>query len=259
MTDANRTQRRQIAKRILPLLDLTRLEAGDEAAAIEAFCRRALTPAGEVAAVCLLPQFVPLARACLAGTAIRVATVANFPEGSGGAERVLLDIGDAVLAGADEVELVLPYRGYVEGKTEAQRAATALVAAAKAACGERPLKVILETGALAAPELITLAGRDAIAAGADFLKTSTGRRQPGATPEAARLLLELCREVRERGGRPVGFKAAGGIRSLADAARYLALADAIMGPGWASPASFRIGASALLDDILAALARDAEA
>jgi deoxyribose-phosphate aldolase len=108
------------------------------------------------------------------------------------------------------------------------------------------LKLILETGLLAEPELITAAGRAAIMAGIDFLKTSTGKRQPGATLEAAATLLALCAEADGR----VGFKAAGGIRTTADAAAYLALADAIMGAGWADPTRLRIGASALVDDLV---------
>lgn len=247
---------RDIARRVLPLLDLTSLNENDDAAAIEALCRRAVTPAGAVAAVCVYPGFVALARTLLAGSGVRIATVANFPEGAGAAETVLLEVADAVTAGADEIDIVMPWRTFLADGTAAGReAAGTLLAAAKAACSERILKVILETGALRDEMAIRAAGRTAVAAGADFLKTSTGKGPPGADPRAARILLGLIREVAERNGRPPGFKAAGGIRTLAQAALYLALADEIMGPRWVSPATFRLGASSLLDDLLRALGR----
>ncbi len=150
----------------------------------------------------------------------------------------------AVAAGADEVDVVAPIGALLEGDVGL---VGELVEACRAAAGPGiTLKVILETGALREPDLITAAARAAVMAGVDFLKTSTGKIEAGATLEAAAALLAVCREA---GGR-VGFKAAGGIRTAADAAAYLHLADAIMGAGWASPRTFRFGASALLDDLL---------
>jgi len=245
---------REIARRALPLLDLTSLDESDDEECIRTLCRRAISPAGPLAAVCVYPRFVPLAKTLLADTGVRVATVANFPDGTGAAETVLLEVADAITAGADEVDIVLPWRAFLPDGTAAQQQdAEALVAAAKAACGSRPLKAILETGALREQVAISAAARAAIAAGADFLKTSTGKGQPGADPAAARILLCLIQEIEQQNARPPGFKAAGGIRTVADATPYLALADEIMGAGWVSPATFRFGASALLDDLLRTL------
>jgi len=232
------------AARALALLDLTSLEADDTAAKIDALCRRAATPAGPVAAVCIYASFVPLARRLLA-PGIRVATVANFPGGDAAPAAVADEIRQAVAAGADEVDVVFPYAAFAVGDRSAARD---LLAAARAASAGRTLKVILETGRLS-PAQITEAARLAIVEGADFLKSSTGKLQPAATPEAARLLLDAA----ATSGRRVGVKLAGGIRSTDQAASYLALADRIMGTGWAARETFRFGASALLDDLLAAL------
>jgi deoxyribose-phosphate aldolase len=232
------------AARAVGLLDLTSLEAEDDAAKIEALCRRAATPAGPVAAVCIHAPFLALARRLLA-PGIRLASVANFPAGTGAPDAVVTEIRQAIASGADEIDVVFPYAAFAAGaRTEAQD----LLTAARAASAGRSLKIILETGRLT-PALIRDAARLAIAAGADFLKSSTGKLQPAATLESARLLLEAAAESR----RPVGVKLAGGIRSTDQAAGYLALADEIMGPRWASPTTFRFGASALLDDLLAAL------
>jgi deoxyribose-phosphate aldolase len=232
------------AARAVGLLDLTSLEAEDDAAKIEALCRRAVTPAGAVAALCIHAPFLPLARRLLA-PGLRLATVANFPAGTGAPDAVAAEIRAAIAAGADEIDVVFPYAAFAAG---ADAAAEDLLAAARTASSGRTLKVILETGRLT-PPLIRDAARLAIAAGADFLKSSTGKLQPAATMESARLLLEAA----AASARPVGVKLAGGIRSTDQAAAYLALADEIMGPRWAAPATFRFGASALLDDLLAAL------
>ena len=232
------------ATRAIPLLDLTSLEADDTPAKIEALCRRAVTPAGPVAALCIYASFLPLARGLLA-PGIRLATVANFPAGTAAPAEVAEEIGRAVAAGADEIDVVFPYAAFAAG---ARDQAEELLAVARRASEGRLLKVILETGRLTPPQ-VTEAARLAIAAGADFLKSSTGKLQPAATPEAARLLLEAA----AASPRPVGVKLAGGIRTTDQAAAYLALADSIMGAGWATPATFRFGASALLDDLLASL------
>ncbi len=235
-----------IARRALVCLDLTNLDDGCDAAAIDELCRRARTPHGSVAAVCIWPRFVAQAKAALAHTGIRVATVVNFPTGDEPLDAVAAMVGAALAEGADEIDMVVPWRGLRGGDGEAIAAAVRRV---KAACGGAVLKAILETGELKDPALIGLAAERALDGGADFLKTSTGKVPVNATPEAARILLDAI----ARHGGSAGFKAAGGVRSVEDAGAYLDLADGIMGSGWAGPKHFRIGASGLLDVLLATL------
>lgn len=237
----------QAARRTLGLLDLTSLNDADAPPAIDALCARAVTPHGAVAAVCIWPRFVAQARGRLRGGPVRIATVVNFPGGEESIDKVTAAIAAARADGADEIDIVLPYRRYLANDTAA---AGAMLDAARAACGDGvPLKVILESGAF--PDQLTLgaASRFAILHGADYIKTSTGKIAAGATLAAARTMLEAIAGQRRR----VGFKASGGIRSVSQAADYLALADEIMGPGWAAPETFRFGASGLLDDVLATL------
>jgi len=232
------------AERILPLIDLTSLNDDDDAATIERLCADAVTAHGPVAAVCLYAQFVPQARRLLEGSGVRIATVANFPRGGSDVGRAAAETAAAVAAGADEVDVVLPFEAWLAGERAKARD---LIAACKAACGEQAhLKVILETAALGPPARVAEAAGDAIAAGADFIKTSTGKGAGGATLEAAEAMLK---EIRAAGG-GVGFKASGGIRKVAEAAAYLALAERILGADWPRPESFRFGASSLLGDVL---------
>jgi deoxyribose-phosphate aldolase len=234
-----------VARRALALVDLTSLNDDDDAAVAEALAARAQTPAGPVAAVCLMPAFVELAAERLAGTPVRVATVANFPAGASDPEAAARETERAVAAGADEVDVVAPWRAWLAGD---RAAVTTLVAAARDAVGGRAhLKVIIEAGSLPDADAVRALAADAIAAGAQFVKTSTGKVGPGASPEAARAMLEAIRAA----GGDVGFKAAGGIRTTADAATYLAIADELLGADWATPETFRLGASSLLDDLLA--------
>lgn len=235
-----------IAARALACLDLTDLDADCDAAAIAALCARALTPHGPVAAVCVWPAFVAQAKAALAGTPVRVATVVNFPAGTAPATAVAAETRAALADGADEIDLVVPWRAVAEGRPEA---VTEMVAAIRAVCGPATLKTILETGELGEPAPIRAAAEAALAGGADFLKTSTGKVKVNATPGAARVLLEAIRAS----GRDVGLKPAGGVRTTADAGVYLGLCDEIMGPAWARPARFRIGASGVLTALLATL------
>ena len=236
-----------IAARALGLLDLTNLNDVCDDAAIEALCTKALTPHGPVAAVCIWPRFVRLARRRLKGTGVKVATVANFPAGADDPEAAASEVAASFADGAHEVDVVAPYGALKGGRRDA---VGRLVAACRAAVPRgRRLKVILETGELGDPELITEAARQALAAGAHFIKTSTGKTRVSATPEAARTMLEAIKAS----GRKAGFKASGGIRTAADAGSYLALADEIMGAAWVSPATFRFGASGLLDDLLGKL------
>ncbi len=234
------------ARLALACLDLTNLNDGCTAADIATLCARARTPHGPVAAVCIWPSFVRDARPRLSGSGIRIATVVNFPGGDDPLDAVAALTRTVVADGADEIDMVIPYRALMAGDTGA---VTAAVVAVKAAAGHARVKAILETGVLGDPALIRAACGAALAGGADFLKTSTGKVAVNATLPATRLLLEGARDA----GRPVGVKPAGGVRTTEDAAAYLALASEVMGPGWAGPATFRFGASGVLDALLATL------
>ncbi|RFF26864.1 MULTISPECIES: deoxyribose-phosphate aldolase [unclassified Wenzhouxiangella] len=244
------TEAATIAQLALRLMDLTRLEADDDESAVRSLCRRAGTPFGPVAAVCVYPRFIHVAQDVLSeeklAGRVRVATVVNFPGGSERPDRVIAEIREALEAGADEIDLVFPWRSLREGDAEAGRK---LVMAARKACGEHLLKVILETGELADAQLIRKAAEIAVEAGADFLKTSTGKVPVNATPEAARILLETIHDS----GAEVGCKVSGGIRTAGQAREYLEIAAGIMGKNWITPEHFRFGASGLLDDLLATL------
>jgi deoxyribose-phosphate aldolase len=235
----------EAAARILPLLDLTSLGDDDSSDTITALCERALD-AG-VAAVCVWPRFVPIAKAKLAHSPVRLATVANFPDGSDDIARAARETADALAAGADEVDVVAPIQAILDGDVGL---ATELVQACRAKAPERTLKVILETGRLDEPARIAAAARAAIMAGADMLETSTGTSGVGATLEAAAVLLAVIEEAEGR----VGLKVAGGIRTTQQAAQYLYLADHFMGSGWIRPETLRFGGSALLEDLLRVLA-----
>jgi deoxyribose-phosphate aldolase len=238
MTDA------AFARRAIALLDLTDLSNGLDEAGVERLCARAVTPLGPVAAVCLWAGFVPQARRLLRGTPVRIATVVNFPAGEDDVMRAADEARYALLDGADEIDVVLPWRSLIAGR---QEVVGALLGAVRAVVPPgKTLKTILETGELKTPALIRAAARIAIGTGADIIKTSTGKTEVSATPEAVRLMLE---EIRAS-GRRVGLKPSGGIRTADDARAYLALADEIMGEGWARPETFRFGASGLLDALL---------
>ncbi|QEM82473.1 deoxyribose-phosphate aldolase [Halomonas binhaiensis] len=240
----------QIAHQALALMDLTSLNDDDDEACIETLCHKARTAAGHPAAICIYPQFIHTAQRALEAEGlagkVKIATVTNFPAGGDDIQVAVTETRAAIAAGADEVDVVFPYRAMLAGNNDIGRE---LVSQCKAACGERVLKVILETGELQDAALIRRAAEQAVAGGADFLKTSTGKVEVNATPEAARVLLEVIRDA----DRPVAFKAAGGVRSAEDAARYLDIASDIMGPAWATPETFRFGASGLLDNLLATL------
>jgi deoxyribose-phosphate aldolase len=238
----------------LACLDLTSLNETDTPAQIVTLCERAAAasgPRGGVAAVCVWPRFAHLARAHLPAR-IGVAAVASFPDGSADVQRALRDTGQIVQAGAQEVDLVLPYSALLSGGV---KSCIALLAAVRRACEGRVLKVILETGELRDAALIEQAARIALDAGADILKTSTGKTPVGATLPAAQAMLRAIAND-SRGRARVGFKASGGIRSVADAAGYCDLVENQFGAEALSPARFRIGASALLADIEAVLAEN---
>jgi deoxyribose-phosphate aldolase len=236
-----------VARRALACLDLTDLSENCTDQSIAALCAKAMTPHGPAAAVCIWPQFVSRAREALAGSPVKIATVVNFPLGGEDVDRVVDDLEEALGDGAQEIDLVLPYGAIRRGDIAA---ATEMVAAIRDVVDQgRLLKVILETGELRQAALIERASRVAIEAGADFIKTSTGKTPVSATPEAAEVMLQAIRT----GGRGTGLKVSGGIRTLADATLYLDLAERIMGKGWASPKTFRIGASGLYDGLIAAI------
>lgn len=240
-----------VAARLVPCLDLTSLNDDDTPETIAALCRRAVTPHGKVAAVCVYPRFVAQAAAASRDTGVRVATVVNFPAGIAAPDAVATESRAAVAAGADEIDLVFPYVAFLAG---ARSLAKEMVQAIRGVIGAgHVLKVILETGRLVRPDLIAAAARAAVGAGADFLKTSTGKVDPGATPDAAEILLTVIRDQRRSTARSVGLKAAGGIRTVAQASAYVDQVDRIMGSDYVRPATFRIGASGLLDDVLAVL------
>jgi deoxyribose-phosphate aldolase len=229
-------------RRALSVVDLTRLERPDEAEAIDALAAKAVTGAGRVAAICVYPEWIER----VLGPGVPVAAVANFPAGENDPDRAAREAGEAVEAGAAEIDVVVPWQAFLAGDTAAIHLTLAMT---RAAIGEGVgLKAILETGSLGGAEQIRGAGEQALAAGADFLKTSTGKVGAGASLEATRMLLEV---VRDAGHGAV--KASGGIRTAEQAAEYLALADEVMGAAWATPERFRIGASSLVDDLLARL------
>ncbi|MEY3341620.1 MAG: deoxyribose-phosphate aldolase [Actinomycetota bacterium] len=241
------TSDREIARRSLACLDLTNLDDRCTRDDVVRLCERASTPFGHVAAVCVWPRFVATAAECLAGLEVGIATVVNFPSGDEPLGDVI-DMTRASLAdGATEIDLVLPYSSFVRGDTA--RASECVSTVRGAVPASRHLKVILETGEIGDVALIESAARLAIAAGADFLKTSTGKTKTSATPDAVRAMLGVIRST----AAPVGIKPSGGIRTIDDARVYLDLADEIMGPTWATPHSFRFGASGLLDAVLATL------
>ncbi len=237
------------ARLSLACLDLTSLNDADTPADIAALCRRAVGPHGMVAAVCVWPGFVAQARSLLPA-AVRVAAVANFPDGSADVQRAVADTQAIVQAGGQEVDVVIPYRELA--------AAPALLAAVRRACEGLTLKVIVETGELATDAAVLTACRMALDAGADFLKTSTGKRPVSATPAAAHLLLQAISAdplARTR----VGFKPAGGVKTVADAAVYIQLTAELLGSSALVPQRFRIGASGVLADIEAVLSGAAPA
>jgi len=239
------------AAQIVSLLDLTSLTGAETESDIDDLCARAASSCGPVAAICVYPRHLPRVRACLERlglNAVGLATVVNFPDGSLDEARVVAEIRDALALGATEVDLVFPYREFMNGQAAGVRG---FLDACRQACPVL-LKVILETGVLGNGDLIRSASRLTLDCGADFLKTSTGKVRVHATPEAARVMLEAIAE----GGGWAGFKASGGLRTMADALVYLELAEEIMGPGWVSPRTFRFGASSLLDDVLAVAGRE---
>ncbi len=236
------------ALRALKLMDLTTLNDDDTDEKVIALCHDAKTSLGNTAAICIYPRFIPIAKKTLReqGTPeIRIATVTNFPHGNDDIEIAVAETKAAIAYGADEVDVVFPYRTLLAGD---EKTGFELVKQVKAACGNHLLKVIIETGELKDPALIKRASEIAIEAGANFIKTSTGKVAVNATPEAAEIMLKVIRD--KKVAETVGFKPAGGVRSAEDAAQYLAMADEILGSEWADSLHYRFGASSLLTNLL---------
>jgi deoxyribose-phosphate aldolase len=222
-------------------MDLTSLNEADDSTTISVLCRKAVKSDTHVAAVCVYPAFVKQAANALRETSVKVATVVNFPYGNDPLDSVIQSIQSALNDGAEEIDMVFPYSRYLQGE---ESYVLNYLRTCKSICGDVILKVILETGALKEEKMIAKASELAIEAGADFLKTSTGKISVGATLEAAAVMLQ---RIKQSSHRSVGLKVSGGIRTIPDALEYIALAEKIMGIPWVNPLHFRIGASQLLD------------
>ncbi len=237
------------ALRALKLMDLTTLNDDDTDEKVIALCHDAKTAVGNTAAICIYPRFIPVARKALReqGTPeIRIATVTNFPHGNDDIEIAVTETKAAVAYGADEVDVVFPYRALIAGN---EQVGFDLVKQCKEACGDKALlKVIIETGELKEEALIKKASEISIKAGANFIKTSTGKVPVNATPESAEIMLNVIKDMGV--AKTVGFKPAGGVRTAEDAKTYLEMADRILGADWADNMHYRFGASSLLANLL---------
>ncbi len=246
----------------ISMIDLTTLEGQDTVGKVRGLCAKARRPdpsdpgCPAVAAVCVYPDLVRTAVPALAGSGVRIASVATaFPSGRSSMDVKLLDTADAVAAGADEVDMVIDRGAFLSGDYQLVYDE---IAATKRACvrphheGDQPvhLKVILETGELATYDNVRRASWLAMLAGADFIKTSTGKVQPAATMPVTLTMLEAVRDFRAATGRQVGVKPAGGISTSKDAIRYLVMVNETVGDDWLDPRWFRFGASRLLNDLL---------
>ncbi len=238
----------------LAMTDLTTLEGKDSPEKIRALCRKAVQPVEgdasvpSVAAVCVYPRFVSLARELLDGSGVRVASVATaFPSGQLPLPLRVAEVRSAVEDGADEIDMVISRGGFLAGGEDQ---VFQEIGAVKEACGPAHLKVILETGELETYDLVRRASDLAIEAGADFVKTSTGKVQPAATMGVTLVLMESVRDHWMRTGRRIGVKPAGGIKTAKQALHYLVMLKETLGPEWMTPELFRFGASSLANDLV---------
>ncbi|MGH9456151.1 MAG: deoxyribose-phosphate aldolase [Thermoanaerobaculia bacterium] len=242
------------------MIDLTTLEGKDTPGKVLALCQKAMRPdpadrsIPHVAAVCVYPNMVPTVRRALEGSGVKTAAVATgFPSGQTPLEVKLDETRRAVAMGADEIDMVINRGAFLSG--EYQRVFDE-VAAVKEACGPAHLKVILETAELGTYDQIRKASMIAMFAGADFIKTSTGKAAVGATLPGTLVMLEAIRDFRHITGIPIGMKPAGGISNAKLALAYLVLLYETLGPDWMTPDRFRFGASTLLNDILMQLRKE---
>ncbi|HTQ45640.1 MAG TPA: deoxyribose-phosphate aldolase [Polyangiaceae bacterium] len=242
------------------MMDLTTLEGKDTPGKVRQMCVKALTPLAEdpsigpCAAVCVYPNLVPVAKAALAGSTVKVASVATaFPSGQSPLDVKLADVRRAVELGADEIDMVIDRGAMLAGD---YAKVFDEIAATKEACGAAHLKVILETGELGSYDVVRKASEIGIAAGGDFIKTSTGKVQPAATPAVTLVMLEAIRDHYYATGRRIGMKPAGGVRTAKQSLHYLVLVKETLGDAWLTPDLFRFGASALLNDVLMQLEKE---
>jgi deoxyribose-phosphate aldolase len=238
----------------ISMVDLTTLEGADTPGKVRALCAKGRAPdpsdptAPPVAAICVYGDLVEVAAGALEGSPVKVAAVASaFPSGRASRAVKLADTADAVAGGADEIDMVVDRGAFLSGR---YLAVLEEIRAVREACGDAHLKVILETAELATYDNVRRAAWLAMLAGADFIKTSTGKVSPAATLPVTLVMLEAVRDFREATGRQIGVKAAGGIRTAKDAIRYLVLVNETTGEEWLHPDWFRIGASSLLNDLL---------
>jgi deoxyribose-phosphate aldolase len=248
------TAKQQGIQLAVSMLDLTTLEGADTPGKVRNLCAKAVCPAPTMpevpscAAVCVYPSLVGVAREALAGTGVRAASVATaFPSGQASLEVKLRDTEAALAAGAEEVDMVISREAFLAG--EDTRVMEEVVRV-KEACGDTDLKVILETAELGSHDHVRHAAMLAMEAGADFIKTSTGKAASGATPGVTLVMLEAIRDYVDRTGRPVGMKAAGGVSNSKAALHRLVLVKETLGDEWLTPKRFRVGASSLLNDLL---------
>lgn len=236
------------AKLALSLMDLTSLTNTETEQDIISLCQQAKSVAGNTAAICIYPRFIPVAKKqleCQGSSDIKIATVTNFPHGNNDVNQAVKETADAIALGADEVDVVFPYRALINGD---KNIGHELIHACKTVCGsDIVLKVIIESGELKTKTLIREASEIAINAGADFIKTSTGKVSVNATIEAADIMLNVIKLTNT----DVGFKAAGGVKDVNDAHQYLSLAKATLGNDWITSDHFRFGASGLLSNLIA--------
>jgi len=240
--------------------DLTTLEGSDTPGKVAALCSKAMRPdpsdasIPHCAAICVYPNLVPTARERLEGSGVRVAAVATgFPSGQYPTHIKVADVRSAVELGADEIDMVIDRGAFLSGRYAKVYDEVVRV---KEACGDTHLKVILETGELGTYDNVRRATLLAIAGGADFVKTSTGKISPAATLPVALCMLEAIRDVHAETGRRIGFKAAGGIRQAKQAVQHLVLVHETLGSEWLTPELYRLGASSLLNDILMQLRKE---
>jgi deoxyribose-phosphate aldolase len=236
------------------MIDLTTLEGADTRGKVRALCAKGMRPdpsdasCPSVAAICVYPDLVATAKEQLAGSGVKVASVAtSFPSGRAALATKLADVRDAVANGADEIDMVIDRGAFLEGR---YLDVYDEIVQVKAASASAHLKVILETGELATYDNVRRASWLAMLAGGDFIKTSTGKVAPAATLPVTLVMLQAVRDFRDTTGRQVGVKPAGGIRTTKDAMRYLVLVSETVGDDWLSPDWFRLGASSLLNDLL---------
>ncbi|WP_437476556.1 deoxyribose-phosphate aldolase [Sorangium sp. So ce1014] len=246
-------------KLAISMMDLTTLEGKDSPGKVQQLCQKALRPHERAdippcAAVCVYPKLVPVAKRAVEGSTVKVASVATaFPSGLSTLEVKLADVRQAVELGADEIDMVIDRGAMLAGE---YRAVYDEIAATKEACGRAHLKVILETGELGSYDRVRKASRIAILAGADFIKTSTGKITPAATPPVTLVMLEAIRDHAHATGRRIGMKPAGGIRTAKQALHYLVMVKETLGDAWLTSDLFRFGASTLLNDVLMQLEKE---